>query len=274
MNEERQVRWSGLTDKGPFRKNNEDAFLALTFDRNEVRLLGKEGVARLSEGDFIFAVSDGMGGANAGEFASRTAVRRITETFPRQFRSGGKTTPEGGMQMLQRLFLQIHEAVLEMSRFYEECSGMGATLSLLWLTPCRYIIGHVGDSRIYRLDAQDQLEQLTHDQTHAGWLFREGKINEREARNHPERHKLHCVIGGKQKQFEPQFISGELCRGDRFVLCTDGLTDGLWDNTIHSLLVRPVPRLQQVVPAKRLVDEALFVSGRDNTTAMVVELDG
>ncbi len=68
------LSWWGLTDKGPFRKNNEDAFLALTFDANEVRLLGKEGEADFALGDFVFAVSDGMGGANAGDFASR--IRR------------------------------------------------------------------------------------------------------------------------------------------------------------------------------------------------------
>lgn len=265
------LRWWGLTDKGPFRKNNEDAFLALTYDRNEVRLLGKEGNACLKDGDFIFAVSDGMGGANAGEFASRIAVQKITETFPRQFRQVATQDAATGLRMLERLFTQIHQAVREMSRYYEECEGMGATLSMLWITPSHAFIGHVGDSRIYRLNAADELVQLTHDHTHVGRLFREGKIKEREARCHPERHQLDTVIGGRQTLFEPQLEAIELTRGDRFVLCTDGLVDGLWDNTIRTLLVRPVPRLAAVQPARRLLDEALSVSGQDNTTVLVID---
>src|SRR4051812_19407524 len=80
------LRWSGVTDLGRVRKNNEDTFLALTFDGHEVRYLGKTGEASLRGSDFVFAVSDGMGGAKSGEFASRIAIDRITKLLPRGFR--------------------------------------------------------------------------------------------------------------------------------------------------------------------------------------------
>lgn len=266
------ICWWGITDKGPYRKNNEDAFLALTFDKNEVRLLGKEGDADLSVGDFIFAVSDGMGGANAGEFASRIAVQKITETFPRHFRSGPLRDEAIGRTLLARLYDQIHTAIQRMGRHYEECAGMGATLSLLWLTSGRAYFAHAGDSRIYRLTPRDELVQLTQDHTHPGSLFRAGKINERECRYHPEKHQLQMVLGGRGSRFEPQIETLEYGPGDRFVLCTDGLIDGLWDHTIHKLLVNPVPRMASISPAKRLCQEALEVSGRDNTTVVIVEI--
>ena len=81
-----RVQWSGLTPGGRVRSNNEDAFLALTFDGHEVRYLGKTGDASLAGSDFLFAVSDGMGGAKSGEFASRITVDRITRLMPRSFR--------------------------------------------------------------------------------------------------------------------------------------------------------------------------------------------
>lgn len=265
------LRWWGLTDKGPFRKNNEDAFLALTFDENEVRLLGKEGEADFALGDFVFAVSDGMGGANAGEFASRIAVQKITERFPKKYRTE-KIQREGEYEAaLERLVGWIHTEMLMMGKHYEECAGMGATLSLLWLTPWKAHFVHVGDSRIYRIRADGSMTQLTEDHTHVGWLLREGKVNEREARYHNGRNMLQMVMGGKCTNIEPQIGCVDIEPGDRFVLCTDGLIDGLWDSSIQRLIQDPPPRLAELAPAKRLMKEAIDESGRDNTTVVVLE---
>lgn len=265
------IRWWGLTDKGPFRKNNEDAFLALTFARDEVHLLGKEGEADFELGDFVFAVSDGMGGANAGEFASRIAVNAITQRFPKHYRSEDMV-PDGAHEaLLVRLFEQIHAEMVVMGRHYEECSGMGATLSMAWFTPGRGYFSHVGDSRIYRLSKEGELQQLTEDHTHVGWLFRQGKLSEREARYHDGRHMLQMALGGKQTTIVPQTGSFPIEKGDRFVLCSDGLIEGLWDSSITRLLTQPPPRLVDVQPAQRLLQEALYESGRDNTTVVVLE---
>src|SRR5688500_11656484 len=81
-----QLRWWGHTDRGKVRKNNEDSFLALQFDAQEVRYLGKIGEASIERADFVFAVSDGMGGAQAGEFASRITVEKITSVLPRAYK--------------------------------------------------------------------------------------------------------------------------------------------------------------------------------------------
>ena len=82
---------------------------------------------------------------------------------------------------------------------------MEATLSLCWFTPGWMYFGHIGDSRIYYLSARDDgIRQLSHDDTHVGWLFRNGKINEREARNHPRRNVLQKALGGGNQFVDPQ----------------------------------------------------------------------
>jgi protein phosphatase len=266
------VRWWGLTDKGPFRKNNEDAFLALTFDENEVRLLGKEGEADFALGDFVFAVSDGMGGARAGEFASRIAVQKLTERFPRFYRSKEMEADADREAALLDLIGHIHVEMSLMGQYYEECSGMGATLSLVWLAPGKACFCHVGDSRIYLLKADGRMVQLSHDHTHVGWLYRQGKITEREARAHEGRNNLQMVLGGRTQNLDPQTGTEVVAPGDAFVLCSDGLIEGLWDRTIQRLLLEPPPRLAGLTPAQRLMREALDESGRDNTTVVVVQL--
>src|SRR5829696_7459956 len=109
------VRWSGLTHVGRIRKNNEDAFLALAVDGHEVRYLGKTGQASLGASDFVFAVSDGMGGAKSGEFASRIAVDRITRLFPRAFRLEAAGMGPGFTDVLTELITSIHNELLKLS---------------------------------------------------------------------------------------------------------------------------------------------------------------
>ena len=94
------LRWSGLTHVGRVRPNNEDTFLALTFDGHNVHYLGKTGEASFADSDFVFAVSDGMGGAKSGEFASRISIDRITRLLPRSFRLSASGLESGFADVL------------------------------------------------------------------------------------------------------------------------------------------------------------------------------
>src|SRR4051812_574315 len=107
-----QLQWFGRTDRGKVRKNNEDAFLGLGFDAREVRHLGKIGTGSLENMDFAFAVSDGMGGAKSGEYASRTAVEKITRLLPRSFRQTAAGLEAGFGDVLTELFAQIHRQLV------------------------------------------------------------------------------------------------------------------------------------------------------------------
>jgi len=261
--------WSGMTDRGRFRTNNEDSFLALTFDGHQVRYLGKIGDAPLADTDFVFAISDGMGGANSGEFASRIAVEKITSLLPRSFRMGARGISSDFNDILPELFSSIHAEMIKLGQCYEECAGMGATLSLCWFTPEWMYFGHIGDSRIYYLPKVGDFAQLTHDHSHVGWLRRNGKLNEREARTHPQRSSLNQSLGAGNQFIDPHIGAVGYQPGDRFLICSDGLVDGLWDHRIEEVLRSPTASVEL---AHELVQEAVAESGRDNTTAVVVEV--
>ena len=267
-----KVEWSCKTDVGRFRKLNEDAFLALSLDGEGALFLGQEGAASLAGADLIFAVSDGMGGARSGEFASRIAIDKITQLLPRHFRRQG-AGESGDTEVLTDLFRIIHIEIEILGEAYPECKGMGATLSLCWITPSRVLVAHVGDTRVYRWrDGEREgegvglgLKQVTEDDTRVGALLRAGKISEYEARNHPARNMLSKALGGGNQYIDPQVLVLELGRGDRFLICSDGVTDGIWNKKVCEYL-------QSGASAGEIVDEAVKVSGRDNATAIVLQV--
>jgi protein phosphatase len=258
------LAWSGHTDRGRVRKNNEDSFLGLAVDAQEVRFLGKIGDASGENADFVFAVSDGMGGAMAGEFASRIVVDKITKMLPPLFRQSASGISSGFTEVLEELFDEIHKALLFFGDCYEECSGMGATLSLCWFSRQWMYFGHIGDSRIYYLPAAGGIKQLTRDDTHVGWLFRNGQLNEREAKNHPRRNVLQAALGAGHQFVTPQVGAVGFEPGDRFLLCTDGVTDAIYNDQLPGLLE------EGANAADHLVREAVGRSGRDNSTVLII----
>ncbi len=268
----KKVRWSALSHLGHFRKNNEDSFLGLTFDGKESLYLGKSGENSLNGQDFVFAVSDGMGGANAGEFASKIVIEKTMKLLPKGFRSRASGMESGFQDLFEELFLESHKALCYLGACYPECAQMGCTLSLCWMTPDWLYFGHIGDSRIYYFPAKGGIKQVTHDDSHVGWLLRTGKITEREARNHPRKNALQKALGAGHQFVDPQVGAIGHESGDIFLICSDGLTDGLWDKHLLELIREPNLEQQAIAPANRLIEESLKNSGRDNTTAVVLEI--
>ena len=266
------LKWFGCSDLGKVRKNNEDSFLGLRFDAHEVHRLGKFGEAGTEKYDFTFAVCDGMGGAKAGEFASNIAVEKITTLLPRAFENSARGLETGAADVLAELYEQIHRALVYLGSAYDECHGMQTTMSLCWFTPEQMFFGHVGDSRIYHLPkGENEIKQLTDDDTYVGWLFRTGQLNEREARTHPRRNVLQKALGGGNQFVDPQVGAVACQRGDFFLLCSDGLTEGLYDHYLVDIL-RAAAKDNKINPAQLLVNEAVKNDGRDNTTALVVQV--
>jgi len=265
----KKLRWTGRTDVGRVRKNNEDAFLGLAFDAREVHHLGKIGEGPLDSMDYAFAVSDGMGGAKAGEYASKIAVDKITRLLPKSFKQSALGLEAGFEDILETLYDQIHKNLVFVGESYDETRGMEATLSMCWFSPTWMFFAHVGDTRIYYLPkGQDQIKQLSHDDTYVGWMFRQGQISEREARTHPRRNVLQKALGGSNQFVDPQVGAVGYEPGDIFLICSDGLTEGLYNHHLVEFL-----RAEQGPgnPAHRLVQESLARDGRDNVTALVIE---
>lgn len=267
-----QLSWFGRTDRGKVRPNNEDAFLGLQFDSREVRHLGRVGESSLSQGNIVFAVSDGIGGSLAGEFASQIAVEKITTLLPRSLQQAAVRLESGFGDVLTELYAQIHRALKYVGGSYEECCGMETTLSLCWFTPGAMYFGHIGDSRIYQLPKQGGIKQISEDDTHVGWLLRNGHIKEWEARTHPRRKVLQKALGGSNQFVNPQVGSVRYESGDTFLLCTDGLVEGLYNEHLIEILRAPAPEGAPVNYAYRLVEEAVGKDGRDNTTALVIQV--
>jgi len=266
------ISWSAITDVGRFRTNNEDAFLALEMDAREVKRLGKLGEASLSDGDFIFAVSDGMGGHNAGEFASQIAVEKITQLLPNAFRLDVQGMKRGSPDLLEQVFHEIHQEIKRLGEAYEEVAGMGATLSLCWVGSEWMNFCHIGDSRIYYLPASGGLKQITHDHTYAGWLERKGQISARQARFHPKRNQLTQALTAARLSIDPQLGAVGFERGDRFMICSDGLYEGVSDTKIEDLISNPPANVADLSAAETIVNESVMNSGKDNTTAVVIEI--
>jgi serine/threonine protein phosphatase PrpC len=260
------LSWSCCSDKGPVRENNEDAFLGLAIDAREIHHLGRAGAFTTGESDLLFAVSDGMGGEKSGEFASRITVEKITRRFPPLLGKRHEGKPIGFGSAFTALFTEINTALRYLGDSYEECRGMGATLSIAWFSGGTMHFAHIGDTRIYHLPAGGGIIQLTNDDTHVGWLLRTGQISEREAKMHPAKNRLQKALGAGNQFVDPQVGEVTCTPGDRFLLCTDGVTDALFNTAIPEILSGS--KSADIAP--HLVREAIERSGRDNTTAVIV----
>jgi PPM family protein phosphatase len=209
----------------------------------------------------LFAVADGMGGHAAGEVASLTAIEALAVAFAKD------RTTEG----LQAAIKEANRAVWEKAQRDRGLRGMGTTLVALALVSEgdeeQLAIVHVGDSRVY-LMRQGELEQLTTDHRLVQELIDDGQLSEADATIHPQRHVLTRALG-----VDPEVLADSLqvlpYKGDRFVLCSDGLSGEITDAEMASIL-RKTAYPQEA--AKQLVSAAMSNGGSDNITVVVVDV--
>lgn len=231
-------RSAGVSDTGRRRRRNEDSYVCEPP---------------------LFAVADGMGGAQAGEVASRLAAAVLQEVNGEQLSRGA----------IAELIQEANRRVFQRSNEDAAASGMGTTLTVALVESSDTVaIGHVGDSRAYRV-RDGRLEQLTEDHSLVGEMMRSGKLSAEEAEAHPQRSVITRALG-TEPDVDVDTFTVETEPGDVFLLCSDGLTTMVPDREILSLLGASGGDLERA--ARRLVEAANRSGGEDNITVVVFEI--
>ena len=227
-----------MIDPGPVRPNNEDAFHA---------------------GPCLLAVADGVGGHAAGEVASATIVAALAPL--------ADTDP--GYDLVGRLHHAVVEGNAAIARRIAEdpaLQGMSTTLTAILFGGSRYCLLNIGDSRTYLL-RDGSLEQLTRDDSYVQLLVDQGHISQEAAGTHPQRNLVLQALTGEEVM-EPTMTVHEALAGDRFMLCSDGLTDVVGHAALATALATGEPQ----ECAERLLALALEAGARDNVTVIVADV--
>jgi len=231
---------AGRTDAGRVRRRNEDSFVL---------------------DPPIFAVADGMGGAQAGEVASRLAAAAF-----REYHDADRLEPA---ERVEAIIQEANRRIYERARTDAEASGMGTTVTAAILTNGRVSIGHVGDSRAYRI-RNGELAQLTEDHSLVADLMRSGRLTPEEADAHPQRSVITRALG-TDAEVDVDKVTVDVEPGDLFLLCSDGLTTMVPEEEILRI-AQEAGTLDEI--ARGLVRAANSGGGEDNITVVLFRVVG
>jgi protein phosphatase len=230
-------RVGAVTDPGRTRRHNEDSYVV---------------------DPPLFAIADGMGGAQAGEVASRLATAALKE-------SGADG---GGEQRISDLIQEANRRVYDRSSSDPNTSGMGTTITVALVEDDQVAFGHVGDSRAY-LIRDERMEQLTEDHSLVNELLKTGKLSREEAETHPQRSVITRALG-TDPDVDVDTFSVRAETGDLFLLCSDGLTDMVSEASILEVVERNRKDIDGAL--RSLVKEANRGGGQDNITVVAFEI--
>jgi len=232
------LRYAARSDRGLVRSNNQDSVYA---------------------GPRLLALADGMGGYNGGEVASKVVVGALAPL-------DDDTPGEDLLGQLREAVLAGNGAISELVSADPELDGMGTTLTAMLFAGNRFGVVHVGDSRAY-LQRNGQFTQITHDDTFVQSLVDAGRITAEEATSHPQRSLLLRALTGYD--IDPTLTIREARAGDRYLLCSDGLSDVVPPEAILAVLTETEDRDEVVV---KLIALANAAGGPDNITCVLVDV--
>mgnify|MGYP006272586129 CR=1 FL=1 len=237
-----KIALSGRTDVGLKRSNNEDAFVV----RPEMNFC---------------LVADGMGGAAAGELASRYFAETALELFTKNNHHPGEKEL---LTIVQRAFTLSNKRILDHVKKKPSHEGMGCTAELMAFFDGGFVLGHMGDSRTYRFRG-GELKQLTHDHSLVQNMVDQGMISKEEARTHSHRNVILRAVG-IEKNVSLDLIRGKTRPGDLYLMCSDGLTDMVDDHLIQEVLTSDISLPQKV---EGFIELAKLAGGSDNITVVL-----
>ncbi len=262
-------RWHAESVSGTRKTKNDDSFLIFTAGVAGATELDPIGFKALDTEDLVFALSDGMGGGNAGYLASSLILEAFSVLIPSTFKTAAQGLHPDYLELLEQQVSVIHKSINNAAASSDAYKGMGATLSLAWFTPENLYVTHAGDSRIY-LHRNGETTQITEDHSFSWRKLQRGDINERLYRNDPKRSVLCECIGAGHRKVRPQITSLPYLKGDRLMICSDGIIDGCWEKHIHKALSQNMDSTS--APAKVLMNRAIENAGSDDTTIIVLDI--
>lgn len=243
------MQFYGLSDIGRKRKENQDR-IYLPNEGSEIEL---------------FVLADGMGGANAGSVASSTAIEFIRKYIEERW----------SKIFLDRVSIEnlINEAISEANNFVyakskstQEYAGMGTTIIVAIIFKNKVYLGHIGDSRVYRI-RKNIIRQLTKDHSYVEALLQSGSITKEEAKVHPQKNVLLKVLGCEEN-VKPDIITKGFLKGDVLLICSDGLTNMIEANEIYDVILKNINNHKSA--CEELVRKANSVGGYDNISVILI----
>ena len=241
------MRVLAKSDIGKAREINQDSYF-ISDSKDEIKL---------------YILADGMGGYNGGEVASSLAIESTRKYIVNNFKDIVKEKNEI-LKLINSAIEYANMVVYEKSQENIELRDMGTTLDVCLIYNSNIFIGHVGDSRVYRI-RKNIIRKITNDHSYVEKLVREGTISKEEAYNHPKKNMLMKAIGCSSL-VEPDVMYKAFLKDDIILMCSDGLTNMLKDEEIYSILLNNPDN-----PVNVLIKKANEMGGYDNITAIIID---
>lgn len=236
------------TDVGMTRSMNQDSFLVSEDKNNGLKL---------------YILADGMGGYKGGEIASKVAVAAVAKYITEKFAEIPKDK-QSILELVEDSIIFANSAIYEESEQDEELQDMGTTLEVVLIYKSKIYIGHIGDSRVYRI-RKNKMKKITTDHSYVEKLIQDGEISREEAYTHPKRNLLIKALG-TDEEVEPDLIYTVLNKNDMIIMCSDGLTNMIREEEILNIV-----KDCEADPTEVLVDKANVAGGLDNITVIVID---
>ncbi len=261
---------SAKTDVGLVRENNEDSFIFCP-------VLHKQNWEESSD-KFVFndnfgslvAVADGMGGANAGETASKIALETVKECFKLDTLTSLALSKEDICHYLEFVIEKANAAIMKRIELDPNTVGMGTTIVIVWLINNKAYIAWCGDSRCYVFNPRNGLLCLTKDHSYIQELIDKGELSIEDSFNHPDSSIITRCLGDSDTFVSPEILVYDVKANDTFLLCSDGLCGYCKDTSIERIMYENISNMEAC--GKSLIDLSLKAGGFDNVTVSLLSV--